>query len=134
MRIAEVMSKHVRLINPDQTIRDAAQEMACHDIGALPVAENNRLTGMITDRDIAIRAVAAGKGPDTPVRAVMTGPARYCFDDEDVGAVARLMADLHLRRLPVLNREKRLMGIVSVDDLAVHAPPAAGRALAGGPG
>ena len=93
--------------------------MANIDAGALPVGENDRLVGMITDRDIATRATALGKGPETPIRDVMTTDVRYCFDDEDVARVAQTMAEEQVRRLPVLNRDKRLVGIVSLADLAV---------------
>jgi CBS domain-containing protein len=85
----------------------------------MPVGENDRLVGMITDRDIAIRAVAQGKGPDTPVREVMsTEQVLYCFEDEDLEHVAQNMGDTQVRRLPVVNREKRLVGIVSLGDIA----------------
>jgi CBS domain-containing protein len=87
----------------------------------MPVGENDRLVGMITDRDITIRAVAQGKGPDTPVRDVMSdAKVMYCYDDEELEDVARNMGDVRVRRLPVVNREKRLVGIVSLGDLAVH--------------
>ena len=89
------------------------------DAGVLPVTENDRLVGMITDRDIAVRAVAHGKSPDTPVREVMTAEIKYCFDDEDLEHVARNMATQQLRRLPVVNREKRLVGILSLGDVAI---------------
>jgi CBS domain-containing protein len=89
------------------------------DAGVLPVGENDRLVGMITDRDIAVRAVAQGKGPDTPVREVMTADVKYCFEDEATDQVARNMGDQQVRRLPVVNRDKRLVGILSLGDLAV---------------
>jgi CBS domain-containing protein len=126
------MSKDVRIANPNQSIRDAARMMAEIDAGILPVGDNDRLVGMISDRDIAIRAVASGKGPDTPVRDVMSKEVKYCFDDEDLGEVAQNMADIKVRRLPVLNREKRLVGIVSLGDVALTDGPAnAGDALCG---
>jgi signal-transduction protein with cAMP-binding, CBS, and nucleotidyltransferase domain len=89
------------------------------DAGVLPVGENDRLVGMITDRDIAVRAVAQGKGPDTPLREVMTADVKYCFEDEDTDQVARNMGDQQVRRRPVVNRDKRLVGILSLGDLAV---------------
>ena len=119
MRVAEVMTRDVRLIEPTQTIRDAAQLMAELDAGIMPVREGDRLVGMITDRDIAVRAVAQGRGPDTPVREVMTDEVKYCFEDDDTAAVERNMADIQVRRLPVLNRDKRLVGILSLGDLAM---------------
>jgi CBS domain-containing protein len=118
MRVSEMMTREVRLATPGQTIREAARAMAECDAGSLPVGENDRLIGMITDRDIAIRAVAAGKGPDTPVREVMSTEVKYCFDDEDSGHVAENMGELQVRRLPVVNRSKRLVGILSLGDLA----------------
>jgi CBS domain-containing protein len=132
MRVSEAMTREVRLATPGQSIRDAAKMMAEIDAGALPVGENDRLIGMITDRDIAIRAVAAGKGPDTPVRDVMsTQQVLYCFDDEDLDHVAKNMSDEQVRRLPVVNREKRLVGIVSLGDLANRERKAAGKAVTG---
>ena len=118
MRVSEAMTRDVRVANPGQSIRDAARMMAEIDAGAMPVGENDRLVGMITDRDIAIRAVARGKGPDTPVREVMSSEVKYCFEDEDLEHVARNMGDLQVRRLPVVNREKRLVGIVALGDIA----------------
>jgi CBS domain-containing protein len=118
MRVRECMTKDVRIANPDETIREAAKAMASLDAGILPVGENDRLVGMITDRDIAVRGVAEGKGPDTKIRDVMSKEVRYCFEDEDVDHVLESMGDLQVRRLPVLNRDKRLVGIVSLGDLA----------------
>ena len=118
MRVSEAMTREVRVANPGQTIRDVAKIMAEIDAGAIPVGENDRLVGMITDRDIAIRAVARGKGPDTPVREVMSGELKYCFEDEELERVAKNMGDIQVRRLPVMNRDKRLVGIVSLADIA----------------
>jgi CBS domain-containing protein len=118
MKIAEAMTRDVRVANPDQTIREAAQMMVQLDAGVLPVGEHDRLVGMITDRDIAVRAVAHGKAPDTRVRDVMTDDVKYCFEDEEVEDVARNMADIQVRRLPVVNRDKRLVGIVAIADIA----------------
>jgi CBS domain-containing protein len=129
MRVAEVMTRDVRLIEPNQTIRDAARLMAEMDAGIMPVREGDRLVGMITDRDIAVRAVAQGRGPDTPVREVMTDEVKYCYEDDDTNDVARNMADIQVRRLPVLTRDKRLVGIISLGDMAVSDE--AGEAVAG---
>ena len=118
MKVADAMTRDVRVANPDQSIREAAEMMAELDAGALPVGEQDRLVGMITDRDIAIRAVAEGKSPDTRIRDVMTGDVKYCFDDDEVDDVARNMADIQVRRLPVVNRDNRLVGIVAIADLA----------------
>jgi CBS domain-containing protein len=118
MRVSEAMTRDVRVANPGQSIRDVAKIMAEIDAGAIPVGENDRLVGMITDRDIAIRAVAQGKGPDTPVRDVMSKDVKYCFEDEDLEHVAHNMGDIQVRRLPVVSRDKRLVGIVSLGDVA----------------
>ena len=118
MRVQEAMSRDVQVANPGQSIRDVAKLMDEIDAGAMPVGENDRLVGMITDRDIAIRAIGQGKGPDTPVRDVMSKDVKYCYEDEDLEHVAHNMSELQVRRLPVLNRDKRLVGIVSLGDIA----------------
>ena|SRR5438128_5829988 len=118
MNVSACMTSDVRICAPDDTIQDAARTMKDIDAGALPVGDNDRLVGMITDRDIAVRAVAAGRGPDTKVREAMSTEICYCFDDEDIGDVAQQMADLQVRRLPVLNRDKRLIGIIAIGDIA----------------
>jgi CBS domain-containing protein len=132
MRVAEAMTRDVRLIEPNQSIRDAALLMAEMDAGIMPVREGDRLVGMITDRDIAVRAVAQGRGPDTPVREIMTDEVKYCFEDDDISAVERNMAEIQVRRLPVLTRDKRLVGIISLGDMAVTDEAGkAGEAVAG---
>jgi CBS domain-containing protein len=118
MRVSEAMTRDVKICTPGQTIREVARTMAEIEAGSMPVGENDRLIGMITDRDIAIRAVAQGKGPDTPVREVMSEHIHYCYDDEDLDHVAQNMGDIRVRRLPVVNREKRLVGILSLGDVA----------------
>ena len=140
MLVSEAMTREVKICTPGQPIREVAQTMAAIDAGALPVGENDRLIGMITDRDIAVRAVAQGKGPDTPVREVLSEHVAYCFDDEDLDRVAQGMADVRVRRLPVVNREKRLVGILSLGDVArrgnqreVVADVVAGISTPGGP-
>src|SRR6185437_4061124 len=121
MKVSDVMSRDVELVSPDDTIQTAARIMKDIGAGALPAGENDRLVGMITDRDIAIRAVAAGTAPDRAmVRDVMTPEVRYVFADEDVADVARKMAEWQVHRLPVLNRDKRLAGILSLGDLALE--------------
>ena len=132
MRVSEAMTREVRVANPGQTIREVANIMAQIDAGVMPVGENDRLVGMITDRDIAIRAVAQGKGPDTPVREVMTTEqVLYCYDDEDLDHVAKNMSEQQVRRLPVVNREKRLVGIVSLGNIAQREGRAANKAVKG---
>src|SRR4051794_2116077 len=112
MRVSEVMTRDVRLVEPTPSIRDAARMMSEIDSSIVPVRENDRLVGMITDRDIAVRVVAEGRGPDTPIREVMTADVKYCFEDDDTDGVARNMAEIQVRRLPVLSRDKRLVGII----------------------
>ena len=118
MKVSKIMSRDVTLLNPQQTICVAASLMAEIDAGALPVGENDRLVGMITDRDIVIRAVAQGRSADTKVPDVMSKEVLYCFDTDNIDDVARNMGKARVRRLPVVNRDKRLVGIVSLGDLA----------------
>ena len=120
MRVSECMTREVQLANPNDTIADAAKAMAHLDAGVLPVRENDRLIGMITDRDIAIRGVAQGKGPNAKVSEVMNAEVKYCFDHQEVGEVLRQMAELKLRRMPVLDKDKRLVGIISLGDMATN--------------
>src|SRR5712691_5300578 len=122
MKIRDVMSCDAKLTSQDDTLRHAAQLMKECDCGVLPVADGDHLVGMITDRDIAIRAIAEGKGPDTKVREAMTQEVMYCFEDQDTQHVCQNMADIQVRRLPVMNRKKRLVGIVSLSDLARKEP------------
>ncbi len=121
MKVGEIMTRRVEVASPDDTLRQAAGRMAELDTGVLPVGENDRLVGMLTDRDVAIRAVAQGRGPDTKVREAMTPEVRYCFEDEDLDDVVRNMGENEVRRLPVMSRDKRLVGIVSLGDVALHA-------------
>ena len=119
MKVAECMTQEVETITPDQSIREAAQFMLRADAGAMPGSDGDRLIGMVTDRDITVRATAEGRGPDTPVRDVMTDEVLYCFDDDEVEAVALKMSDRQVRRMPVLSREDdSLVGIVSLGDLS----------------
>ena len=132
MRVSEAMTREVRVANPGQSIRDVAKIMAEIDAGSMPVGENDKLVGMITDRDIAIRAVALGKGPDTPVREVMsTEQVLYCFEDEDLNHVAKNMGSEQVRRLPVVNKDKRLVGIVSIGNIAQREGKSAEKAVRG---
>jgi|SRR5215217_2580967 len=120
MNVSQCMSTDVKVCAPGDTIRDAARTMKAIDAGFLPVGENDRLVGMITDRDLAVRALAEDRGPNTPVREVMSAEVLYCYDHEDLDDVAQQMSDLQVRRLPVLNREKRLVGVISLGDIS-HA-------------
>ena len=131
MRVSDAMTRDVRVASPGQTIRDVAKIMDEIDAGSVPVGENDRLVGMITDRDIAVRAVAAGKGPDTPVREVMSSDVKYCYEDEELDHVAQNMGDIKVRRLPVVSRDKRLVGIVSLGDLARKEDKSAGKTVRG---
>jgi CBS domain-containing protein len=119
MQIAEIMTRDVRLASPQQTLQEAARMMAELDVGAIPVADKDRLVGMLTDRDICVRAVAAGKNPgQCKVGEVMSAEVKYVFEDETTEDLARNMSTLQVRRMPVLDRDKRLVGIVSLGDLA----------------
>lgn len=119
MRVCDAMTPSVQLCTPQDSIRDAAEAMTALNVGLLPVADNDRLVGMISDRDIATRGVAMGRGPDALVRDVMTTDVKYCFEDQDLDEITRNMADIQVRRLPVLNRDKRLVGIIALGDIAV---------------
>jgi len=127
MQVREVMSRDVLVTSPDDTIEKAATLMGKVNCGALPVGENDRLVGMVTDRDIMLRAVAKGN----PVREVMSPDIKYVFEDEATEAAAESMSKLQVRRLPVLNRQKRLVGIVSLGDLALKQKEPAANALQG---
>jgi CBS domain-containing protein len=123
MKVRDAMSADVELANPGQTIREAALRMLECDIGALPVGEHDRLVGMLT---------AVGLSPDTPVSEVMSRDVKYCFDDEELKDVATNMGAVQVRRLPVVDRDKRLVGIVSLGDVAVcEKPQTTGKAVAG---
>ena len=124
MKVSKIMTRDVRLLNPDNTIREAASLMAEIDSGALPVGENDRLVGMVTDRDIVIRAVAKGKSADTKIADVMSKEMLYCFDTDEIDDVTRNMGKAQVRRLPVVNKDKHLVGIVSLGDLARKDDPA----------
>jgi CBS domain-containing protein len=118
MKISEVMTRDVQTIGPDQTAREAAAFMLSADAGSIPVTEGDRLIGMITDRDIAVRGVANGHGPDTPVRDLMTGGVVSVNIEDDIGAVVSKMSEAQVRRLPVIDEQQRLCGIVSLGDLS----------------
>jgi CBS domain-containing protein len=121
MQIREIMTREPVVIGPDMVLKEAAERMRDLDSGVMPVGQNDRLVGMLTDRDITIRATAAGKDPnETRVEEVMTPEVVYCFDDDDAVAASNIMEEHQLRRLIVLNRDKRLVGILSLGDLAVH--------------
>lgn len=118
MIIKDVMSRDVTVIGPEQTLREAAMLMRQKDVGSLPVGEHDRLIGMLTDRDIVIRALADGGDAGSYVREAMSGSIKYCYEDDDVDDIAENMASLEIRRLPVVSRDKRLVGIVSLSNMA----------------
>ncbi|MPZ78348.1 MAG: CBS domain-containing protein [Deltaproteobacteria bacterium] len=122
MRIAEIMTQDPEVVTSDFLLKDAALKMRELDVGMLPIRNDDRLVGMLTDRDIAIRATAEGRDPTkTQVHEVMTEDMVYCFEDQDVSEAAKLMQEKQIRRLLILNREKGLVGIVSLGDVAVHS-------------
>ena len=132
MKISEVMTRDVQTVRPDQPVREAASFMLSADAGSIPVIDDGRLIGMITDRDIAVRGVAKGHGPDTPVRELMTDDVICVRDDDDVDDVASKMSKAQVRRLPVIDDDHRLCGIVSLGDLSRDADQdAANEALEG---
>jgi CBS domain-containing protein len=122
MQLKDVMTTNVQLTDPTAKLKEAAISMRDGNFGLLPVGANDRLVGTITDRDIAVRAVADGKDPNTTtVGDVMSKGIHYCFEDQEVEEAARLMSEVQVRRLPVLDRDKRLVGIVALADLATEA-------------
>jgi CBS domain-containing protein len=127
MLVNEVMTKHVEFVGPDESLEEAARKMKDLGVGPLAVCENEGVVGMLTDRDITVRAVAAGRNPQTTkVRDVMSGELICCFEDQAVEVAAHLMRSQQIRRVLVLDRDKRLVGIISLSDLALDAPTAQG--------
>lgn len=118
MKVSEVMTTEVEKVSGDQTAREAASFMLRADAGSIPVCDGDKVIGMITDRDIAVRGVAEGRGPDTPISELMSDGVICAHEDEDIQAVAQRMSEEQVRRLPVLDSEERLIGIVSLGDLA----------------
>jgi CBS domain-containing protein len=127
MKVQDIMTANPRCVGPGDTLAQAAQVMRALDVGAVPVCHNGKLAGMLTDRDISVRAVADGRDPSrTTVRETMSEGIVYVFDDQDVSDAAHVMEQKQIRRLPVLDRDKRLVGIVSLGDIAVHASSSLG--------
>jgi CBS domain-containing protein len=120
-QLKDLMSRDVKVISPDMTIGEAAKKMRDGDFGMMPVGENDRMIGTISDRDIAIRAVAEGKDAGTKVRDVMTEGIAWAYEDDSVEKAAAIMSKRQVRRLPVVNRDKRLVGIVALGDFAVES-------------
>ena len=119
-KISEVMTSEVKVVSPEDSLQDAAAIMAEQDVGALPVCDGTRLQGMITDRDITIRAIANGRGADTAVSEVMTDDVVWCTEDDDTQDVLERMGDRQIRRIPVVDQDRNLVGIVSLGDLAIE--------------
>jgi len=119
MRVSECMTEKVAICSPDESIEKVAARMAELDCGVVPLAEDDKLVGVITDRDIAVRGVAHGKGPGTAARDVMSNEVLYCFEDQDLAEVSDNMAELKIRRMPVVDRNKNLVGILSLGDIAL---------------
>jgi CBS domain-containing protein len=123
MRLRDIMTRNVEDIAPQTTLKEAAQKMKSLDVGALPVCQNDQIIGMLTDRDITVRAVADGRDPKTTRASdAMTAQIIWCYEDDDVGEAARLMEEKRIRRLVVCDRNKRPVGIVSLGDLAIRMP------------
>lgn len=117
MKISDIMSRDVQVARPDDSIQSVAQRMKDIDVGSLPVCDGDRIQGIVTDRDIAIRAVAEGRSFTSAISDIMTPEVEYVFDDDDAAEAADRMADAQIRRLPVVNRDKRLVGIIALADL-----------------
>jgi len=120
-KLKELMSRDVQIISPDGTIKEAAQQMRKGNFGMMPVGENDRMIGTISDRDIVIRAVAEGKDPSTKVREIMSEGIVWAYEEDSVEDAAKLMGDRQIRRLPIVNADKRLVGIVALGDFAVES-------------
>jgi CBS domain-containing protein len=130
MQIKAIMTEKVSSVGPDTPVAEIARQLRDSDIGSTPVADNDRLIGIVTDRDIVTRIVAAGTDPRTATaREAMSPKILYCYDDQTVEEVLTNMGDMQIRRLPVVNRDKRLVGIVSLGDLAKASKRKAGDAL-----
>ena len=120
-KLKDLMSRDVQIISPDGTIKEAAQQMLKGNFGMMPVGENDRMIGTISDRDIVIRAVAEGKYPSTKVREIMSEGIVWAYEEDSVDDAAKLMGDRQIRRLPIVNADKRLVGIVALGDFAVES-------------
>lgn len=129
MKINQCMSRDATVCSPNTTLESAARTMGEIDAGFLPVGIDDRLVGIVTDRDIALRGAGLGKSPEAAVSDVMSEDVLYCFDDDDTDQVIGNMSRTQVRRMPVVDRDKRLVGIVSLSDLARDSGPATGEAL-----
>ncbi len=129
MQIKDVMTPQCDWIAPDASLEQAAKIMKDQDIGFIPVGENDKLIGAVTDRDIVTRAVSAGANPSSQVRDIMSPQIKYCFEDQSVDEICQNMSEIKVRRLPVVNRDKRLVGVVSLGDLSQGKAQPSGEAL-----
>lgn len=130
MKISEVMTREVEIVSPDASLREAARKMDDLNVGMLPVCDGQRLVGILTDRDITVRATAIGESPDvTRVDEVMSGEVWWCHDDDEVEDVAHRMGDRQIRRMPVIDHNRMLVGIVALGDLATDLAPGTQDAL-----
>ena len=130
MNASECMSPAVAMVSPEHTVAEAVEKMERHDCGSLPVAQGDRLVGMVTDRDIALRAIGAGRDANTPVSQVMSSEVKYCFAETEIDDLLANFGDQQLRRMPVVDNEKRLVGIISLSDVVKEAEQRSGEALA----
>ena len=131
MKIKDVMTQDVRFVTPDTPISEIARQMREEDIGVVPVVENDRMIGMVTDRDIVVRCVAAGNMETATARTAMSPRVLYCYDDQSVNEILENMSEQQVRRMPVVNRDKRLVGVVSIGDLSQKSQRKAGESLKG---
>jgi CBS domain-containing protein len=119
-RVADVMTRDAATLAPNETVRMAARMMDELNVGALPVCDGRKLVGIVTDRDIAVRAVSTGMDLESPIERIASGPVAWCFEEDDIETIQRKMADQQIRRIPVVDHDKRLVGIVSLGDMATH--------------
>jgi CBS domain-containing protein len=129
MKIKDVMTHDVSFVTPDAPIVQIAQRMRDEDIGAIPVTENDRIIGMVTDRDIVVRGIASGSMETATARSVMSPRVLYCYEDQSVNEILENMGEQQVRRMPVVNRDKRLVGVVSIGDLSQASQRKAGESL-----
>lgn len=132
MKLADIMTRDVTVVSPTDSVQRAAQIMDELNVGSLPVCDGRRIIGMVTDRDLTVRIAAQGRSPEEArVEEAMSTNVRWCFEDEDVDAVIEKMGDTQIRRLPVVDRDHNLVGIVSLGDIAVKSDDIAEEALEG---
>lgn len=131
MKVKDVMTRDVSFVTPDTPVADIARRMRDEDIGSVPVTENDRMIGMVTDRDIVVRCVAAGDLQGATARTAMSPRVLYCYEDQSVNEILENMAEQQVRRMPVVNRDKRLVGVVSLGDLSQKSQRKAGESLKG---